>query len=245
MEYYKTDPLEFGKEKGIILSKKTPLVVLTKEDVFSESGYLIGKKRRITEKTSPYSPALWEPYRIGDKIDFSRSSGISSMGKYQDEDASDLKDGKEYPFVLVEGDFPRGCGVTTWQPRVIIAPKAKTEEGFLKDLYDFMGYDSGAKIIARGKLISDRDPELVYTVRQPAAFDKTQVQKMQPRVRVYDFSKDFFEVRIPGMGYLEQSDSAIGAYESVLEALVTSDCVAEKGTPIFFKATAGKLGGTK
>jgi len=198
-------------KQEVIESKETPLVVLTKDEFGRQRSY-VGRKE-TSERGS-----IWVPYNVGDRTEFSRSSCIGSMGKYQKNYEKELAEGKEIPFVLAEGYFPRGCGMTIMQPRLTIAPKAETVKEFTDGFYDFMPYDPGLEVKATGKLRLDKED-----------FAK---------LRVYDFSKSYFDIKtIPEMPCFRQP--AFRDYESTLEALISS-YIAKEGTPIFFEANLGK-----
>jgi len=198
-------------KQEVIESEETLLVVMTKDEFGRQRSYVGHKK--ISERGS-----IWAPYKVGDSTEFSRSSCIGSMGKYQKEYAKELSEEKEIPFVLVEGEFPRGCGMTIWQPRLTIAPKAKTVEEFIDNFYEFMPYDPGLEVKATGKLKLD--------------------SKDFAKLRVYDFSKSYFDVKtMSEMPCFRQP--AFRDYESTFEALING-YIAKEGTPIFFEANLEK-----
>ncbi|MEM2956419.1 MAG: hypothetical protein QW041_02510 [Candidatus Pacearchaeota archaeon] len=135
-------------EQEYIANNQNSLVLLTKDEKGARD--LVGHIRYSDDIKFPVKS--WFPYKIKEKLDFSSDACLGIVKYSIDDIIKDLADGKELPFVLVEGDFPRGCGLTVYSPRLIIAEKRKSKDDIIRDIEEIMPYNAMLKYIADGKL---------------------------------------------------------------------------------------------
>lgn len=182
----------------ILEDDKTPLAVLISDEWRKEDSQLVGfvpKKKQILFEP-PYEsirariiqetiqPPIWAPYRVDPQgkmgFDFkakssydfylSPSACLGPIGTIE-QLIDEVSSGKEMHLSLVDGEFPRGCGLTTYSPRLIITPDKIDVKKTLRDL---MGYDPGAKLRTEGKI-------------------RLEKSGLEGALRVYDLSSEYTE----------------------------------------------------
>jgi len=200
----KTKMIE-GLKQGFVVNNKNPLVLLVNEngmpkDRVGHFGIMGGEK-------------LWMPYTVmgGVESNFFSRSCIAIAGKKSINDiVSAISEGKDMPFALVNGYFPRGCGQTIYDPRlVIMGEEGKFGKDIVQYMEDTMSYDADLDLVADGKL-------KLVTLEAPY---KGSV------LHVNDFSESYFK--------------NLDAYAETMASLIES-YVAPKGTAILFHANLGK-----
>jgi len=163
-------------EMKILKDDKSPLAVLISDEFRKEDSQLVGfvpkKKQILFEppyetivariKQEAIQPPIWAPYRVDpqDKLGFdfkvkgcygcylTSSACLGPIGTIE-QLIDEVGSGKEMDLSLVDGEFPRGCGMTTYSPRLIITPEKIDVK---KTLCDLMGYDPGTKLRTEGKI---------------------------------------------------------------------------------------------
>jgi hypothetical protein len=96
-------------------------------------------------------PYTVDPYQTQVGAELDSSASIRTLTTI-DEVINNLAEGQELPFVLANGNFPRGCGLAPFSPCLIIGREHDSFEDISSEVINQLGYNAALERRATGRM---------------------------------------------------------------------------------------------